>query len=99
MRVRRGRDGREPGLPWVSPSTIAAVADALKGGAEIVAPAYRGERGHPVGFARSYGRVLSTLGGDEGARNVIAARLWALTLVEVDDQGVIQDVDLPSDLP
>ena len=85
-------------MPWISPPTIAAVADAIKAGAEIAAPSFRGERGHPVGFARPYGRVLSTLTGDEGARTVLAARQWALQLVEVDDPGAIRDVDLPSDL-
>jgi len=85
-------------MPWIAPPTIAAVADAIKDGAEIAAPSYRGERGHPVGFARSYGRALSTLGGDEGARTIIAARQWAMRLVEVDDPGAIRDVDHPGDL-
>jgi molybdenum cofactor cytidylyltransferase len=85
-------------MPWIAPPTIAAVADAIKAGAEIAAPSYKGERGHPVGFSRSYGRALSTLGGDEGARTIVAARQWALQLVEVDDPGAIRDVDRPDDL-
>jgi molybdenum cofactor cytidylyltransferase len=85
-------------MPWIAPTAIAAVADAIKAGAEIAAPSYRGERGHPVGFAQSYGRALSTLGGDEGARTILAARQWAVRVVEVDDPGVIRDVDQPEDL-
>ncbi|MCC7325640.1 MAG: nucleotidyltransferase family protein [Burkholderiales bacterium] len=85
-------------MPWIAPATIAAVADALGDGAEIAAPSYRGERGHPVGFARPYGALLRELTGDEGARSLLAARRWALRLVEVDDAGVLLDVDRPEDL-
>lgn len=85
-------------MPWIAPPTIVAVADAIRSGAEIAAPAYRGQRGHPVGFARAYGRPLCALTGDEGARTIVAARQWVLQLVEVDDPGVLRDVDVQGDL-
>jgi molybdenum cofactor cytidylyltransferase len=85
-------------MPWIAPSSISLVADALRDGAEIAATAYRGERGHPVGFAQSYGRLLAALTGDEGARSIVAARQWALRLVDVDDPGVLRDVDRPEDI-
>jgi len=85
-------------MPWIAPPTIHAVADAVRAGAEIAAASYRGERGHPVGFSKPYGRVLTTLTGDEGARTIVAARQWALQLVEVDDPGALRDVDRPADL-
>ncbi len=85
-------------MPWIAPASIAAVADALRGGAEIAAPEFRGERGHPVGFSVNYGAVLRSLSGDEGARSVVNARAWALRLVTVDDPGVVRDIDRPEDL-
>ncbi len=85
-------------MPWIAPASIVAVADALRGGAEMAAPRFREERGHPVAFARSYGPVLRSLSGDEGARSVVAARQWALQLVDVDDPGVVRDIDRPEDL-
>ena len=85
-------------MPWIAPGTIAAVADALRAGAEIAAPRWRGERGHPVGFARAYGPLLAALTGDEGARAIVGARQWALALVDVDDAGAVCDVDHPADL-
>jgi molybdenum cofactor cytidylyltransferase len=85
-------------MPWIAPATILAVATALADGAEMVAPAYRGERGHPVGFARAYDTALKALTGDAGARAIIAARLWVLRVIEVDDPGVVLDVDQPDDL-
>ncbi len=36
-------------MPWIQPATIAALASRLKNGASMVAPVYKGERGHPVG--------------------------------------------------
>jgi molybdenum cofactor cytidylyltransferase len=85
-------------MPWIAPGTVAAVADALRAGAEIAAPRWRGERGHPVGFARAYGPLLAALTGDEGARAIVAARQWALAPVDVDDPGAVRDVDRPADL-
>jgi molybdenum cofactor cytidylyltransferase len=85
-------------MPWIAPTSIVAVADAIREGAEIAAAHFEGKRGHPVGFSRKYGPLLAALKGDEGARSIIAARQWALQLVEVDDPGVLRDVDRPSDL-
>lgn len=85
-------------MPWIAPTSIVAVADAIRNGAEIAATRVDGKRGHPVGFSRKYGAVLASLTGDEGARSIVAARQWAVRLVDVDDPGVLRDVDLPSDL-
>lgn len=85
-------------MPWLAPATIAAVADALRAGAPLVAAAYRGERGHPVGFAAAFGSRLRELTGDEGARAVIAASRSHLRIVEVDDPGSLRDVDRREDL-
>lgn len=85
-------------MPWIAASTIRAVADALAGGADIVAPAYRGTRGHPVGFSRRHFAALCALTGDAGARSVLLAHPDELTLLDVDDAGVLADVDSASDL-
>ncbi|MHB8493589.1 MAG: nucleotidyltransferase family protein [Casimicrobiaceae bacterium] len=85
-------------MPWIRPVTIASVAAALAAGADIVAPAYRGMRGHPVGFARRHRDALIASEGDAGARALVAASRETLTLVEVDDPGVLRDVDVPDDL-
>ena len=85
-------------MPWIRPVTIASVAAALAAGADIVAPAYLGRRGHPVGFARRHRDALIGSKGDAGARELVAASRETLTLVEVDDPGVLRDVDVPGDL-
>ncbi len=85
-------------MPWIAPATIVAVADALRAGAEIVAPEYGGQRGHPVAFAQKYGPLLAALTGDEGARAIVRARQWAVQAIDVGDAGVVGDVDRVEDL-
>jgi molybdenum cofactor cytidylyltransferase len=38
------------------------------------------------------------LRGDEGAREILAAHRNAMTLIDVEDPGVLRDVDTPADL-
>jgi molybdenum cofactor cytidylyltransferase len=85
-------------MPYIKPETARIIARALSEGAAIAAPAYRGERGHPVGFARRFGDELSALRGDAGAREILTAHPDWVTLYEVDDPGVLRDIDEPSDL-
>jgi len=85
-------------MPWIAPATIRAIAEAVASGADIAAPSYRGQRGHPVGFSRRHRDALSSLTGDAGARSLIERNLARLTWIDVEDAGVVQDVDTPSDL-
>jgi molybdenum cofactor cytidylyltransferase len=85
-------------MPFIRPETIARVRESIEAGAPIAAPVFRGERGHPVGFAASFRRELEVLGGDEGARALLQAHAAELERIEVDDPGVCRDVDTPADL-
>ena len=85
-------------MPYLKPDTIRVVARGLSEGAAIAAPTFRGERGHPVGFARRFLDELSALRGDAGARDILKAHPDWITLYEVDDPGVLRDIDELSDL-
>jgi len=85
-------------MPWVAPATVQALADRLRAGASMVAPLHGGRRGHPVGFAGRWGGALQALGGDEGARDLLAAHAAELVLLATGDAGVLADVDHPGDL-
>jgi len=85
-------------MPWVTPATIRAVVEALRSGASIAAPRYHGRRGHPVGFAAAHRAELVALAGDQGARAIVEANASSVTFVDVDDTGVLADVDVPGDL-
>jgi molybdenum cofactor cytidylyltransferase len=82
-------------MPFIQPSTIARVAHMLAEGASIVAPRHAGRRGHPVGFSSAHRDALAALTGDEGARSIVESRRHLLTLVDVDDAGIVRDIDVP----
>ena len=85
-------------MPFVRPSSVAAVRDALSRGALLAAPFWRARRGHPVGFAGSLRAELEALEGDEGARRVLEAHAGQLVKVPVGDPGAVRDIDKPADL-
>jgi len=85
-------------MPHIRPDTIRRVAQALAAGAEIVAPAYQGDRGHPVAFAARFLSELQGLGGDSGARAVVQRNQALVRVIEIDDPGVLFDIDRRSDL-
>jgi molybdenum cofactor cytidylyltransferase len=99
--ARRGADGwliALADMPLIKGATIAAVARELEAGRDLVAPAFRGERGHPVGFGRRFAAQLRALDGDAGARDIMAAHRSELILIECDDPGILQDIDQRDDL-
>ncbi len=101
VRARRDADAWVVALadmPQIRPETIPAVRGALEQGAELVATSYRGERGHPVGFGACFGQALCALTGDAGARDILRAERSRMQLIEVDDPGVLADIDTPQQL-
>lgn len=82
-------------MPMVQPETLQAVAQALEQHT-IAYAQHRGRRGHPVGFGAELFSELATLSGDEGARRLLAR--YPAQGVEVDDPGVLIDIDTEADL-
>jgi|GEM_PF-194113 len=84
--------------PGIRPDTVERLLEAFAaGGAPLVLPTYRGRRGHPGVFARELFPDLLSPDLPEGARTVVLRNLERARLVEVDDDGVITDVDTPDD--
>lgn len=82
-------------MPFILPDTLGQVLDSLEGDC-ISVPVHQGERGHPVGFGRSFGPALMTLAGDQGAKRLFQRA--RVKTVEVEDPGVLWDVDVPKAL-
>ncbi len=87
-------------LPLVSPQTLLKVADALRSGAQAEQPIHAGQWGHPVGFGAACGEALMALSGEKGGAPVLKALRQAgdVVQVEVDDAGVLTDIDTLDDL-
>jgi molybdenum cofactor cytidylyltransferase len=84
-------------MPCVDPRTIARIAQAVQDGARIALPVHRGTRGHPVGFDARCRDDLLVLTGDAGARTLLQRHADDVVRLEVDDPGVLQDVDTRAD--
>ncbi len=82
-------------MPLVRASTLQAVARASREH-PIAFAQYQGRRGHPVGFSVELYSELSRLTGDEGARRLVAR--YPAMPVDVDDPGVLLDIDTVDDL-
>jgi molybdenum cofactor cytidylyltransferase len=65
-----------------------------EGKGEIVAPAYRGERGNPVLIGQRFWPELLAL--ESGApRDVIRRHPEELAVIEVDTDSILRDIDTP----
>lgn len=84
-------------MPQVKPGTVAAIRQALFEGAPIVACRYQGRRGNPVGFSRRFRNELLALRGDQGARGLLERYSGEVCWLEVDDPGILLDIDVPAD--
>ena len=74
----------------ILPETLAAIAEAAAAHAAVV-PICQGCRGNPVAWGRDLWPRLVTLGGDRGARDLLAS----VDTIEVvtNDAGILFDVD------
>lgn len=93
-----GLDGAVIGLgdmPFVTSATIDKLIDAFEGGPGICVSAYRRKRGNPVLWAARHFAALMTLEGDTGGRSLFARHADDLVEVDVDEEGVMLDVDTP----
>lgn len=88
-------------MPYVQPATMAALANAVgqgggAGAETIAAPVHQGQRGNPVAFGRAHLQALLALAGDQGARSILKNN--PVNELTVDDPGILQDIDTPSDI-
>jgi molybdenum cofactor cytidylyltransferase len=85
-------------MPSISADTVAALLAAFRAtGAPIVRAIHRGRHGHPVIFARTIFKELARADPSLGAKAVLRAHDAAIVNVDVDDPGVLTDVDTPED--
>jgi molybdenum cofactor cytidylyltransferase len=71
------------------------VATFRQSSAPVVIPTYHGRRGHPVLIGRQVFEELLGLAGDAGADSVVRRYRPATKFVEVEDEGIVMDVDDP----
>jgi CTP:molybdopterin cytidylyltransferase MocA len=82
--------------PMVRPETVSALLAAARSvDAALTVPVHRGKRGHPAVFGAALFGELVDPALEGGARAVVHRHLGEAHLLEVDDAGVILDIDTP----
>ena len=86
------------------PKVTAGEIDRLIGafnpveGRSICVPTRRGKRGNPVLWARQLFAEMRDVAGDVGAKHLIGAHPELVAEVEMEDDGVLTDIDTPQAL-
>ncbi len=84
--------------PLVQPDTInRLLAVYRQTRACIVAPVYRGKRGHPIILDMGLREEILQLDADQGLKQVVHAHLAQIQHVMVDSEAVLVDFDLPEE--
>ena len=85
-------------IPMVQSTTIArAIRVFIDSGVSIVRATHQGRHGHPVVFASRLFDELRRTDAAVGAKAVLANHAADLVNLDVDDPGVLRDVDDPAD--
>jgi len=84
-------------MPFIETATLDLLEHSYRSSAaSIVVPRYEGQRGNPVLFSRRHFEQLANLSGDRGGREILLNH-DGTRFVDVDDAGVVQDIDTERD--
>ena len=84
--------------PFVHPETLDQIIDRHRwSNAQIVIPFYKGFRGNPVLLDRSVFPEVMALDGDVGCRAIFGSHEEGIVKVEVEDIGILLDIDNKDD--
>jgi len=86
-------------MPFVQGETLQQLITALQSGATLVQPRFNQLPGNPVGLSHRFRAQLLDPQGDFGARQLLRQHADEITYIDVNDPGVLQDIDRPEDLP
>jgi molybdenum cofactor cytidylyltransferase len=85
--------------PCLRPATLNRLMEHHRNArSQIVIPTYRGFRGNPVLLDRSVFPEVMNIRGDIGCRAIFGSHAENISKLDVDDPGILLDVDTSSDL-
>jgi len=85
-------------MPFVRPATVREVVSECVRTNRAVCPRYRAKRGHPLAFPLDLARQLLAVDPSTPLNEAFAAIGLVRHEFDVDDPGVLRDVDRPSDI-
>ena len=84
--------------PAAAPETVARVAEVFRArdpGIHFVVPQYHGKHGHPVCASRDVAAEMLALPATAQARDVVHRHVPDTLYIDVEDPGILTDVDNP----
>ena len=84
-------------MPFVQPATVKKVLSEATRTGRIVSPRYQGRRGHPVAFPQRLRDGILKADAASTLNDALKEAGASLEL-DVEDQGIRRDVDLPGDV-
>ncbi len=84
-------------MPFVKSSTYLGVLKNLQRSDDIVVPRFNKLPGNPVGFGCKYKSQLINKLGDTGAKSIVNNNSGCVTYLDVQDEGIIMDIDTRQD--
>ena len=64
---------------------------------KVIVPMFKGQKGNPVLFPKSFEKKLSSIKGDYGAKKILQINKREVLNFEINDPGIIKDLDIPKD--
>lgn len=85
-------------MPFVKADTYRMISQQLSSNNSIVIPSYNSKPGNPAAFGSSYFPDLANLDGDSGGKSIIKSHPNSVTMLDVNEPGILQDIDTYEDL-
>lgn len=86
-------------MPFVRSTTVRTLLDAFERTPAIVSPRYDGKRGHPVILPATLRDEIRLADGALTLHDILKRHADLRVDIDVDDRGVVRDVDTMGDLP
>ena len=85
-------------MPFVRPATVAAVLEAYRRSPGFIVPQRHSRPGHPIALPGALRPALLAASPTTSLNELIKSQRLARLEIEVEDGGILRDVDTPADL-
>ena len=85
-------------MPYINPATFKLLLERFVSDRKIILPEYKEKKGHPVIFSSHFKTQLLKLNGDTGGREIIQQHQQCVETVNVEDEGVVKDIDFKHEI-
>ena len=85
-------------MPFVAAETVTAVLAEARDSQLIVSPSHLGQRGHPIALPARLRQAILSAQADTTLAEVLEPESGSRRIIELNDPGILRDVDVPEDL-